>query len=230
LRGGRAQLTLATWRAVKSHVPSKKTKIFYTATGPLMLATVNVVIKHRIPICIRSVSPQTLHRSIAPRMSMSAAAPKHNCPDLEASRTSLLEAAARGRHPPPAVVIVRPSKRPSPPLPSEFNELHVEDLELLSDDSSQGWVPLLLARLPLSSQAQTVVEERDGGGERGTPARLPVVLLLHCTGSDRGSLALKQAEFARRGYLTASIDCRYHGLRAVPGSIARDGYQDALIA
>lgn len=42
-----------------------------------------------------------------------------------------------------------------------------------------------------------------------------------------------QEEYARAGYFTAAIDCRYHGERCVPdvaaGQTARDVYQDALV-
>lgn len=34
---------------------------------------------------------------------------------------------------------------------------------------------------------------------------------------------------AQRGYLTAAIDCRYHGRRFPPGESKRDCYEDALV-
>ena len=34
---------------------------------------------------------------------------------------------------------------------------------------------------------------------------------------------------AKRGYLTASIDCRYHGRRCPPGQDKRDCYEHALV-
>ena len=34
---------------------------------------------------------------------------------------------------------------------------------------------------------------------------------------------------ARRGYLTASIDCRYHGRRCPPGEDKRSCYEHALV-
>ena len=34
---------------------------------------------------------------------------------------------------------------------------------------------------------------------------------------------------AKRGYLTASIDCRYHGRRCPPGEDKRDCYEHALV-
>lgn len=42
-------------------------------------------------------------------------------------------------------------------------------------------------------------------------------------------MAERQATYARKGYLTASIDCRYHGKRAVGGLEPRAGYQAALV-
>ena len=38
-----------------------------------------------------------------------------------------------------------------------------------------------------------------------------------------------QVKFARAGYLTASIDCRYHGDRCLSKDNARSCYQDALV-
>lgn len=126
-----------------------------------------------------------------------------------------------------------PQTRPPPAparLPPELQGLAVEDLQLCSEASSsshpQAWVPVRLAK------------------RAGEPPgrRLPVAVLLHSTGSDMGSLAGQQAELARRGYLAAALDCRYHGARSAGGgasagrqlarmvSFARDEYQAALVA
>ena len=52
-----------------------------------------------------------------------------------------------------------------------------------------------------------------------------------CAGWNKESMAELMAEYAASGYLTAAIDCRYHGARALPeGCLAdpRNAYQDAL--
>ena len=51
------------------------------------------------------------------------------------------------------------------------------------------------------------------------------MIFIHCTGSDKDSQARYQAKYAKRGYLTASIDTRYHGGRADP----QVPYQQALV-
>jgi dienelactone hydrolase len=58
---------------------------------------------------------------------------------------------------------------------------------------------------------------------------LPAVVLLHATGLGKDSLAARQAQFARRGYLAVAMDCRYHGDRAQGGDGCRDAYQEALV-
>jgi hypothetical protein len=93
--------------------------------------------------------------------------------------------------------------------------LVVQELQYLSDDSPQGWVPLRLVKR---------AEQGPGG------SRLPVAILLHATGGDKNELAPQQAEFAGRGYLVAAIDCRYHGDRRDPSyANPRDGYEAALV-
>lgn len=67
------------------------------------------------------------------------------------------------------------------------------EAELATDsacEAAQAWVPVRLVK-------QAVAQ-----------GRLPVVVLLHATGTDKDSLATQQAHFARRGYLAAAIDCR----------------------
>jgi hypothetical protein len=81
-----------------------------------------------------------------------------------------------------------------------FKGLQVEDLalqteepnpEATGDQAKQTWAPVRLVK-----EMQAV------------SGRLPVLVLLHATGYDKDSLAVRQAEFARRGYLAVTIDCR----------------------
>lgn len=91
--------------------------------------------------------------------------------------------------------------------------LAVEDMEVLADPSPQGWVPLRCVHDP------------------ATPGVSPraALLLVHATGAERGSLVPHQARLARLGFLVATLDCRYHGLRGEPGRSDRDVYEDALV-
>lgn len=133
-------------------------------------------------------------------------------------RHALLEAVARGRVPPP-VETAHPSSTGTRGTPPQLEGLAVEELHYRSDDSAQGWVPLRLAKL-LS------------GENNGDPsAQLPVVIILHPTGSCADDLAQRQADFARRGYLAATIDARYHGHRVDPelGQAGRYVYQQSLV-
>ncbi|KAL4438723.1 hypothetical protein ABPG77_006327 [Micractinium sp. CCAP 211/92] len=147
--------------------------------------------------------------------------------DLAATRAALLHAVARGRVPPPAPVVrAQPASSVlRPEAAATLAGLHIEELqlctEILIDDGGdsnglQAWVPLRLAKLPPAEAPQ----EQEA---------LPAVLLLHATGVDKDSLAARQAEFARRGYLAAALDCRYHGERADPALAGGEGYQQALV-
>jgi dienelactone hydrolase len=105
---------------------------------------------------------------------------------------------------------------PQAPLPSCLANFHVEELEYYSEDPenpaslpSQCWVPL------------RIVKKHQEPSQ--TP--LPVVIFIHCTGSDKNSQALRQAQYAERGYLTAAIDTRYHGARVDPNL----SYQQAIV-
>jgi dienelactone hydrolase len=142
------------------------------------------------------------------------------------SAIALQEAVRRGRDhllgfPPP----IRPATTTAP-LPSclAVPNLDVEELEFFSEDPenpaslpSQCWVPLRIVR---KQQRQETSNPSSAHS-----ARLPCVLLVHCTGCNKDSLALRQAQYARRGYITATIDTRYHGDRVDPNM----PYQQALV-
>ena len=105
---------------------------------------------------------------------------------------------------------------PTPPLPPCLSSLHVEELEYFSEDPenpaslpSQCWVPLRIVKKQ----------------QENPSALLPVVIFIHCTGSDKNSQAHRQAQYAERGYLTAAIDTRYHGARVDPEM----PYQQAIV-
>lgn len=96
--------------------------------------------------------------------------------------------------------------------------LHVEELEFCTEEassSSQGWVPLRILQAGPSSRKR------------------PCVIFLHATGSSMDSQHAKMVEYATAGYITAAIDCRYHGRRCpthdVGGVSPRDAYQMALV-
>lgn len=131
-------------------------------------------------------------------------------------RDLLLAAVLRGRDPPSSPPSVRPSHIATT-LPPCLWGLSVEDLELHSDPDaqspSQTWVPLRIVQPPGGSAAGNV-----------TSLRRPVVLMLHATNSSKDFFAEHQASYARRGFLSAAVDARYHGTR----TDAALGYQSAL--
>lgn len=91
--------------------------------------------------------------------------------------------------------------------------LNVENLEYCTEEGPQGWVPLRIIR---------------PRWKKGQPP-LPAVVLLHPTGFSKDLMKDFQVKFARAGYFTASIDCRYHGDRCLPKDKPRSCYQDALV-
>ncbi|CAL8472161.1 g11703 [Coccomyxa elongata] len=98
----------------------------------------------------------------------------------------------------------------SVPPPKDY---HVEDLEYRSEEAetSQAWVPLRIVK-PLSALD-----------------RLPAIVYLHATGGNLEQMHGRMELAAQRGYLTAAIDCRYHGRRCSPGESGRHCYEDALV-
>lgn len=161
--------------------------------------------KHRQqPFSISSLSP--------PKSQMSAETD---------SRTTLQNAVRRDRK--DLLVGAPPILRPIPqerqqPLPSCLAGLEVEEIEYQTETgSSQEWVPLRIVKKP---------PRQDQSPSPGDPHRsLPVIIFIHCTGSDKTSQAQHQADYANRGYLTAAIDTRYHGARVDP----KLPYQQALV-
>ena len=125
---------------------------------------------------------------------------------LAACRLALLDAVSRGRPPRRSTLVVRqaPPAPPAAAVAAQLAGLQVEDLQLCCEEptavaQSQAWMPLRLVQQAPQHQLPP----------QPTPPRLlPVVVLLHSTGNDKASLAAQQAEFARRGYLAATIDSR----------------------
>ncbi|GMH35748.1 hypothetical protein BSKO_03616 [Bryopsis sp. KO-2023] len=93
------------------------------------------------------------------------------------------------------------------------NDFEVEDIEYKTEEGSQGWVPLKIIR-----PAQKV-----------NLGPFPVAILLHPTGANKEFMVPMMAKFAKHGYLTASIDCRYHGSRALRCADQRDLYEKSLV-
>ncbi|KAF5837102.1 Alpha/Beta hydrolase protein [Dunaliella salina] len=52
---------------------------------------------------------------------------------------------------------------------------------------------------------------------------------MHPTGSSMSSEQARQVAYAERGYLTAAIDCRYHGRRCEQLENPREAYQQAIV-
>lgn len=166
------------------------------------------------PLCRRLLPrpspPRTQHCTAAARR-MSSARAAAGGPALAEAKAALVAAIARGREV-PTLQTRAPHTGPQA-IPPMLQGLAVEDMEVLADPSPQGWVPLRCVHDP------------------ATPGVSPraALLLVHATGAERGSLVPHQARLARLGFLVATLDCRYHGLRGEPGRSDRDVYEDALV-
>eukprot|EP00803_Ostreobium_quekettii_P008242 evm.model.scf_2141.1 EVM.evm.TU.scf_2141.1 scf_2141:2802-6893(+) len=98
------------------------------------------------------------------------------------------------------------------PINTSATDVIVEELEYKADEGARVWVPLRVIRPPLNSNCDV----------------FPAVVLLHPTGSSKDAMKDWQMQFASAGYLTAAIDCCYHGDRCITGEASRSCYQDAL--
>lgn len=76
--------------------------------------------------------------------------------------------------------------------------LRYEELKLKTDDSPQGWAPLLIIspQQPQSSAA---------------PLRRPAVICIHSTGSSKETMQPAMERYAADGYVTVGMDCRCAG-------------------
>ncbi len=127
------------------------------------------------------------------------------------ARRALEEAVARNRDRSGAVLrrVAAQSAKAAPPA---IRRHHVEHWELMTADaehSSQGYLPFRVVK-----PAVGVAEGR----------RLKTVILLHPTGADQDYHVGWEARLVERGFLTVSLDLRYHGSR-------QDGamtYQEAI--
>eukprot|EP00899_Mesostigma_viride_P028448 jgi/Mesvir1/8789/Mv02697-RA.1 len=66
--------------------------------------------------------------------------------------------------------------------------------------------------------------QQDGGG-------MPAVVFLHMTGASKEVMLRRMLPYARSGYVTCAIDCRYHGERSVDddGALDSGAYCKALV-
>ena len=117
---------------------------------------------------------------------------------LSYARRALEEAVTRKRD--RSVAAIRPTPH-AKPVPSVLRRHEVEHWELLTADaehSSRGYLPFRVVK-PV------------GGGAEGR--RLPTVIMLHPTGADQDYHVGWEAKLVDRGFLTVSLDLRYHGSR-----------------
>eukprot|EP01023_Acetabularia_acetabulum_P066663 TRINITY_DN9034_c0_g1_i1.p1 TRINITY_DN9034_c0_g1~~TRINITY_DN9034_c0_g1_i1.p1 ORF type:complete len:366 (+),score=46.76 TRINITY_DN9034_c0_g1_i1:79-1098(+) len=128
-------------------------------------------------------------------------------------RQSLWEAVCRGRtriSPP----VVRPSIHQSTLQTSQTEGLLVEELEYQTEltESSQSWVPLRILK-PQNDQNQ-----------------FATIVFLHATGGTKDQMLERMIKYSHKGYLTAAIDCRYHGDRCVDlEGNSWKSYQNSLV-
>ncbi len=114
------------------------------------------------------------------------------------ARRALEEAVARKRD--RSVAVLRPAPHVKP-VPAAIRRHHVEHWDLLTADaehSSQGYLPFRVVK-PVGGEAEG--------------RRLPTVVMLHPTGADQNYHVGWEANLVDRGFLTVSLDLRYHGSR-----------------
>ena len=108
--------------------------------------------------------------------------------------------------------------------------LSATDLDLLVD--TDAWLPLTVFTPPVNTST-------------ASSSPRPVLLLLHATGGDRGSMRARAVAAAQRGYAVLTLDARFHGGwlkeeraggltgdggEGTPLPSARTQYTDSLIA
>ncbi|GBF94609.1 hypothetical protein Rsub_06724 [Raphidocelis subcapitata] len=152
-----------------------------------------------------------------------------------AARAAVLRDAARGRRRAPCDVVDRGEARPYAADGSGGAALEVQRVVIRTDDSPQGTVPCLLVRPAPGPSAPPPPRRRPppcpapgaphsqctgkaagaGAGAGAAPsARRPAVVLIHASYSSKEAILPLLASYARRGYVAATIDNRYHGERA----------------
>lgn len=83
-----------------------------------------------------------------------------------------------------------------------LRDFRVEEWEMVIDDdasTSQCYLPFRVVKP--SSQ------------DHGQQKKYPVVMFLHPTGGDRNYHIVWESRYVSKGYMTVSVDCRYHGRR-----------------
>eukprot|EP00873_Tetraselmis_striata_P018220 jgi/Tetstr1/438484/TSEL_027039.t1 len=90
----------------------------------------------------------------------------------------------------------------------------VESLSVVSEDGTpQGTVPLLVYR-----------KLQPPSAKHDSPELLPVVIVIHPTGSCKEDIANHLEDLADLGFIAVGMDCRYHGARG-----SREAYDAALV-
>lgn len=96
-------------------------------------------------------------------------------------------------------------------VPTALLPHNVEVWEMMTEDtSSQCYLPFRIVT---------------PAGASSNSKALPCVIMLHPTGGDMNYHVSWESEFVSRGYMTVSMDCRYHGKRQDSSST----YQESLV-
>lgn len=112
-------------------------------------------------------------------------------------RAALDRAVSRSRH--RNASVVRKISDENYRVPSVLQGHVVEHWEMMTEDtSSQCYLPFRIVT---------------PAGAADTGQALPCILLLHPTGGDCNYHVSWESDFVSRGYMTVTIDCRYHGKR-----------------
>jgi len=116
-------------------------------------------------------------------------------------------------------------------LPPPPDALAMEPPRLGAPFGPPGSSPVLWERVRLSlsqignataQQISVLLAKPSVGAGTSSLQRLPVVLLLHATGSSKEAMGAHMERFARLGFLAVAFDARYHGERAVPNAAVTD--------
>lgn len=109
--------------------------------------------------------------------------------------------------------------------PSESSQRHQHQAAALLSSTSTVLVSALTKPRPRITQPGVRGPRADDNDSK----TLNMTLRLCLPGGNLEQMRGRMEQGARRGYVTAAIDCRYHGRRCPPGEPYRDCYENALV-
>mmetsp|Transcript_8686 Transcript_8686/g.16455 ORF Transcript_8686/g.16455 Transcript_8686/m.16455 type:complete len:534 (-) Transcript_8686:154-1755(-) len=93
----------------------------------------------------------------------------------------------------------------------DYSSEHID-----GDDSPQGRVPVLIVKLatPEKGQTKELGKKKKKSDKKQKPIKRPALVFVHDIGQTKEEMLPRMEAAARRGYIAACIDSRYHGGRA----------------